>query len=553
MKTRLGSHLSRLLEQEKVMLPKDMMFGLVFSGLANTVMLAIINKSAKAVDEGSSNDINMLLFIVAAVVHIFCLQTALRTIGEVFETTFHQIRIRIVDKLCGAQLQNQESIGAALVYKCLGEDLRTLSESKRNLANAAQSVIMLVFAAFYMFFLSPMGFLATVVLMILGSLMFLSHDKTSSEMLELASAKVLEMMEGVGHILDGFVEMRMSRKRNVALFEEMVTTSAELKDSEIGRDRLESFLLVMTQCYFYLIIACVVFVLPRLVSAHSESITQLTASILFLTGPLSALIGAISRLSRVDRAAQSILELEAMLSSARILDTEPLPTGYQSFKRILFENVTFAYTDADGERLFQVGPLNFHVNQGEILFIVGGNGSGKSTIMKLLTSLYFPESGRLMLDKQPISNKNCQEYRELFSIIFGDFHLFKKLYGIENINEQKVLELLQLLGLEGKTRFLKDHFTRLDLSSGQKKRLALLITYLEARPICVFDEWAADQDPEFREYFYETLLPMWKKQGKTIIAVSHDDRYFHVADRILKLDYGNIVNKGIDGPARPEG
>lgn len=78
------------------------------------------------------------------------------------------------------------------------------------------------------------------------------------------------------------------------------------------------------------------------------------------------------------------------------------------------------------------------------------------------------------------------------------------------------------------------------MSTGQKKRLAYIASVLEDKQIYVFDEWAADQDPEFRKYFYEVLLQDLKQKGKTIIAVSHDDRYFSAADKVIKLEYGSI-------------
>ena len=77
---------------------------------------------------------------------------------------------------------------------------------------------------------------------------------------------------------------------------------------------------------------------------------------------------------------------------------------------------------------------------------------------------------------------------------------------------------------------------------GHKNKHTHLISCEFPKTIYVFDGWAADQGPHFREYFYETLLPGFKKQGKTVIAVTHDDRYFHVADRVIKLEYGQITD-----------
>lgn len=194
--------------------------------------------------------------------------------------------------------------------------------------------------------------------------------------------------------------------------------------------------------------------------------------------------------------------------------------------------------DKDGFTLFEVGPLDLNIRQGEVLFIVGGNGSGKSTLLKLLTGLYPPSGGSMTLDGATIGPETYQTYRELFSAIFADFHLFRKLYGLESPDEQKIRELLREMELTRKTRYADRRFSDIDLSSGQRKRLAYIAALLEDKPIYVFDEWAADQDPIFRKYFYNNLIGDLRTMGKTVIAVSHDDRYFNRADRVLKMEEG---------------
>ena len=181
------------------------------------------------------------------------------------------------------------------------------------------------------------------------------------------------------------------------------------------------------------------------------------------------------------------------------------------------------------------------VQPGELVFIKGGNGSGKSTLVKLLTGLYKPLAGEVLLGETRVTDANVQHYRELFSIIFSDFHLFDRLYGME-VDEARVSSLLEEMQLADKTEFADGRFVNLNLSTGQRKRLALLIALLEDRPYCVFDEVAAEQDPAFREYFYEVILQNLKKQGKTIIAVTHDERFHHTADRVLTMEYGRFVS-----------
>jgi putative ATP-binding cassette transporter len=177
-----------------------------------------------------------------------------------------------------------------------------------------------------------------------------------------------------------------------------------------------------------------------------------------------------------------------------------------------------------------------------LVFLVGGNGSGKTTLAKLLTGLYIPEAGVIRLNGQEVTNENRERYRQLFSVVFSDFHLFESLLGLHasQLNTQ-IQELLVQLQLQHKVQIEGRELSTIDLSQGQRKRLALLTAYLEDRQIYIFDEWAADQDPLFKEIFYYRLLPGLKQRGKTIIVISHDDKYYHIADRIIKLDYGKVA------------
>jgi putative ATP-binding cassette transporter len=175
------------------------------------------------------------------------------------------------------------------------------------------------------------------------------------------------------------------------------------------------------------------------------------------------------------------------------------------------------------------------------VFIVGGNGSGKSTLAKLITGLYIPEAGEIRLDEELITEQNREWYRQHFSVVFSDFYLFDELWGLENSGlDSKVQEYLKVLQLDHKVKVTNGKFSTTALSQGQRKRLALLTAYLENRPIYLFDEWAADQDPAFKKIFYTELLTKLRDQGKTVLVISHDDRYFHLADRIVKLEYGKV-------------
>jgi putative pyoverdin transport system ATP-binding/permease protein len=211
------------------------------------------------------------------------------------------------------------------------------------------------------------------------------------------------------------------------------------------------------------------------------------------------------------------------------------------WQRLAFKQVTHSYHRENEASQFILGEINLTLQPGELVFIVGGNGSGKSTLAKLITGLYIPESGAIYLDDQVIDAEHREWYRQHFSVVFSDFYLFDRLLGLDQPNlDQQAYDYLQQLQLDRKVTIADGKLSTISLSQGQRKRLTLLTAYLEDRPIYLFDEWASDQDPVFKEVFYRQFLPQLKAKGKTVLVISHDDRYFATADRIIKLDYGQI-------------
>ena len=110
----------------------------------------------------------------------------------------------------------------------------------------------------------------------------------------------------------------------------------------------------------------------------------------------------------------------------------------------------------------------------------------------------------------------------------------------------EVDRLLAEFRLADKTELSDDEFSTLDLSGGQRRRLALIVSLLEKRPILLLDEWTAEQDPEFRIKFYHELLPEMMKAGLTVVVITHDDRYLDELDltaRRIRMDEGRIVEE----------
>jgi putative pyoverdin transport system ATP-binding/permease protein len=300
---------------------------------------------------------------------------------------------------------------------------------------------------------------------------------------------------------------------------------------------------------FFTLVGMILFILPSIQYVSPHAMTGYIVTTLYLMGPLSGVLGSLSVFSRASVALDKIQQLGLTLASVRAADETGMEAtpGPNSFSKLELVDITHAYHREQDDNHFVLGPINLTFQPGELVFIVGGNGSGKSTLAKLLTGLYPPESGEIRIDGRPVTNENRDDYRQVFSAVFVDFYLFDNLLGLHDPRlDEQAGEYLEQLQLSHKVQIAEGRFSTTALSQGQRKRLALLTAYLEDRPFYLFDEWASDQDPVFKEVFYTRLLPELKKRGKAVVVITHDDRYFWAADRIIKLDYGKVYTTHAD-------
>ena len=537
-------NLLKLYKNESTVSGTPVLVMAVISGIAQGALLGIITTAASTASYESLNFRFFLLFVIAFAIVVVGKRYALRRSTFIAEGIIRRIRLRIADKIRNSELLFLENIGKTEIYTRLTYNTNLISESTVLIVNACQSAIVLFFCLFYIAVLSKTAFFITIVAIFAAiSSYILQQDKIDKEIHETAEKESL-FFEMLSQTLDGFKEIKMNRKKSDDLFGFLKIIADETEALKIKTGYKFAMGLMFSQIFFYTLLAVIVFVLPRLDPANPALIIKLTAAILFIIGPVNLIAGSIPLFSRASIAVSILYKLEERLDEGsmafKVEGTLPV-RKIESFNEIRFDDFSFSYTDRHDVQLFTVGPINMTIQKGEVLFIVGGNGSGKSTLMKLLTGLYYPVSGSIQVDGLTIDRTTYQAYRELFSVIFGDFHLFDRLYGLDEIDDDRIRELLKLMELEKKTEMIDGAFTNIKLSTGQRKRLALIVSLLEGREVCMFDEWAADQDPIFRKYFYEVLLNELKAQGKTIIAVSHDDRYFGFADRVLKMEYGQFL------------
>jgi putative ATP-binding cassette transporter len=515
------------------------------SGIANGILLAVINAAAGTTSHLFIDLRYLAIFMLAFALFYYTKKQSMTQSTIIVEQVLRAVRVRITDKIRSTSLLEFEGIGREVIYNRLTQETTTLSQAAPVLINACQAAIMLVFAGAYILLLSEAALLISALFITGGMVMYLAHRKQVAEELRAADRKEREFLAMLNQVMEGFKEIKLNRRKSDDLFAHFNVIADESERLRIRTGTLYVTDFMFSQVAFYLLLACLIFLMPQFSETSAATAVKLTASILFIMRPLETVISSIPFFAKANLAALNLQELEARLDASHDLqspeETVEMP---DPFTAITFEDVMFSYVDHEGRQLFSVGPFNEEIRQGEVLFVVGGNGSGKSTFLKLLTGLYAPRSGNIKINGMSLDRDSIASYRELFSIVFSDFFLFERLYGVEEIDTKRVHAFIREMDLEKKTSFSQGSFTNVALSTGQRKRLALIAALLDDKPVCIFDEVAADQDPVFRKYFYETFLAKLKNEGKTVIAVSHDDRYFHVADRIIRMDYGKVIREG---------
>jgi putative ATP-binding cassette transporter len=518
------------------------------AGVGNAAILGIINRGANigSTDSSLVNLRLLLLFGFAMLAFWMGKRYALVRSSVIVEHMLKDRLVRVFGKIRHADLEVVEALGHGELYTRITQNTNVVSQSGLILVNAAQQSFVLIFCLLYIAWLSKAAFLVTVTIIGIGVVVYSRHAQSLQELLQSLTDREAELIDTLAHMVDGFKEIRLNRKKADSVFTTFTRTSEAVRDLKIDAQISSIVDVMFSDMFFYTLLSIVVFILPRFSTAYGAVVLMTTSAILFIIGPLSMVVQAMPIFARAKSALSNLRSLEDRLdqeSNGDKISVAPDGPPFHDFRAISLDGVCFSYYSGDGSEGFSVGPLNLRIERGETLFIVGGNGSGKTTAMKLITGLYLPGKGIVSVDDDVLDRSNVQRYRELIGTVFAQCHLFDRLYGMEDVDESRVHVLLEEMELTHKTRFENGRFTHLHLSTGERKRLALVVCLIEDKEILVFDEWAADQDPHFRKYFYEVVLKRLKTQGKTIIAVTHDDRYWDVADRVVKMEYGCIADE----------
>ena len=515
-------------------------------GVSNAAILAAINSGAQAAGNGEFGLSSAALFVIALLLFIKTQHYILIATTVEIEAIIHKVRVRLMDQVRHSELLPLDAIGRAEIVAAITKETGTLTQATNMLAFAGQGVVLVFFVAIYIAYLSLLAFALSVAIVCLAGLIFHMKSHQVAAGTREAADWDNRLYDRLMDLLDGFKEVRLNRSRSDDLFDDIVEVSRTAANIKI-RTQSESYKqLVFSQSSMYLLLATVVFVVPVFSDTKGSSILQVTTALMFIVGVCMGIVQTIPLLQAANVAADNIERLELRLRAIAATAEPALPEPRKRFEKIEVRNVVFSYVDAASEAIFKVGPVNFTLRSGELVFITGGNGSGKSTFLKLLSGLYEPDSGEIMLDGVRVDDSNRDVYRSLIAAIFVDYHLFRRLYGMSEPDAAQVDRLLRQMRLADKTRLANGEFSTLDLSGGQRKRLALIVSLLEKRPILLLDEWTADQDPDFRRKFYDELLPELQQAGGTVVVITHDERYLDelkLSARRLRMDEGRFVGQ----------
>lgn len=458
------------------------------------------------------------------------------------------LRLHLSRQILRAELTHLEQLGTPRLLATLTEDVQAVANAVFAIPFLCIDAAIVLGSLVYITWLSWQVLFMVVGLttVAIGSCQFFTH--LGSQSLARAREKQDHLFQDFQGLTQGIKELKLhAQKQQVFLQEHLMVHAQEFRRHTITGLTYFASTSSLGKLIFFFAIGFVLFSLPKLITLNPQTLSGYVLIFTYLMLPMENLVNNLPTLSRAGVALEKITSLGLSLSGSSELETVAQPLR-QSWQKLELREVVHQYPSSQNDQPFCFGPVSLTIAPGEIVMIIGGNGSGKSTLAKLITGLYTPKSGAIYFDNTLIDAQNRHWYRQHFAVVFSDFYLFESLLGLE-ADQELVYQYLKQLQIEHKVTVKNGQFSTTALSQGQRKRLGLLIAYLENRPIYLFDEWAADQDPRFKEFFYTEFLPNLRAQGKTLLVISHDDHYFHIADHLIKLDYGRIeYDKYVDTP-----
>ncbi|MEM7482578.1 MAG: cyclic peptide export ABC transporter [Acidobacteriota bacterium] len=511
----------------------------IFSGAASVALIAVIQAALNASGPRLAGIGWTFAFLCVLITATRVLSVVL--LAKLGQGVVRELRVDLSRQIAAAPLRQVEELGPNRLLATLTDDINTISQALVFIPPICLNGSIVAGCFLYLGFLDRGLFLLLLAAFVLGAVTYFIPAQLGIRKFHAAREQQDVLFGFFEGLLRGAKELRLHRRRR-RVFSNLLSGVADLaRKLRVRAALIYSAAEAWGRLLIFVVIGVLLFARPDALAADRAVLTGFTLVLLFMMGPLQALFDSIPSLGMAEVSAKKVASLGFSLDGGTIEDLEILPEKRRSWQRIDLRGVCHTYRREGQEHDFRLGPMDLSFEPGEVVFLVGGNGSGKTTLAKVIVGLYPQEEGEILLDGEPVGEHNRDDYRQLFSVVFSDFYLFDSLLGLEAPDlDEAAGRYLRELQIDHKVEVKDGQLSATELSQGQRKRLALLTAYLEDRDVYVFDEWAADQDPVFKEVFYRRVLPDLKARGKAVLAISHDDRYFHLADRVFKLEDGAL-------------
>lgn len=481
----------------------------------------------------------LFFFAVNTFVYVITSRISKRETVNLGILTAHRFNLMIINKIFNIPFRKQEKIEEGKIFTILNDDISRIFSFSQEIIMTYTNVITLIVVQVYLFTIDWVSSLVLlgIIVLIMGFLAILGPR--IGKIAGAAWLKREKYSTFISGLLHGFKELVLHRTKIEKYKKDMEDASVDSYDASKEHHYVGIDANLFSELSFTIAMGASCLLFPLIFGLDKQLITAYVLAVLFLWGPVTIILNGVPQIVNVK---VSLGRIRAFLKDAEMQEeTDILEGEYSVIPRvdhIEVRDVYFDYGDGEESTKYGIGPLNFEANEGELVFIIGGNGSGKTTFLKLLIGLYEPDAGSILINGEKVDKRTLSE---CFSVIYSEFYLFQKIYDIKEDRLGQVYQWLEDLQLSDKVRIEDGRFSTIDLSKGQRKRLAILKSYLEDRPVYFFDEVAADLDPSFREFFYNELLVKMRQEGKILIIISHDDKFFHLADNIYKMDLGTMT------------
>ncbi len=514
------------------------------SGACNAGLIALINRALDPV-AGPPTKLLLAIFVTLGLGRIISNAIAQVSLAYFSQATTARLRQDLVAKILHVPLRQLEELGAARLLVTLTEDIGEITQATLGIPVFTVNAAVLLGGTVYLGWLSLPVLAAMVGFMVVGAVSYRLLIRAGFSHLRAARESQDKLFGHFRALTEGVKELKLHRARRAAFLDtDLAADTQACRRHNVTAEIRFIIAQNWNQLLLLILIGMILFLLPRLEQISPATLTGYIIATLYLMGPLSGLLGCLSVFTRAQIALRKVEELGLALTrhpgDHRNSGAPSAPAP--SFTSLELVGIQHHYHREREDDHFMLGPIDLEFRPGELVFLVGGNGSGKSTLAKVITGLYPPGAGEIRLNGRVIDDHNRDDYRQTFSTVFADYYLFDRIVGASGMAmDERARTYLKRLHLDHKVNITAGAFSTTQLSSGQRKRLALLCAYLEDRPFYLFDEWASDQDPLFKDVFYRELLPELRAEGKAVLVITHDDKYFPLADRLVKLDYGKIT------------